>query len=131
MNWFYIIGLAIIVICLLTGWKKGLVEIIGSICATILSFSFFWIIRNWAFESFLANLLFQHSLLLVRIVLCVVLYIIMFLLLKTVMMSLKIITKIPIIRGLNKLLGLIAGGIYGLIWVGILTLLYEWIFHIS
>lgn len=130
MNWFYIIGLAVIVICMLRGWKKGFVNIIGSICATVLSFAFFWVIKTWAFESFLSTLLFQHSLLIVRIVLCIVLYALLFLLLKTVVMSLRFITGLPVIRGLNKIFGLAAGCVYGLIWVGILTMLYEWIFQI-
>lgn len=130
MELFYIVGLAIIIICMIRGWKKGFVNILGSICATILSFAFFWIMRNWAFDSFLATLLFEHSIMIVRIVLCIVLYIVLFVIIKAIIMSLKIITKLPIIRGLNKILGLITGCVYGLIWVGILTMLYEWIFHI-
>lgn len=127
MNLFYIIGVAIIIICMIRGWIKGLANIVGSILATILSFLLFWAIRNWAFESFLATLLFNHSMIIVRVVVCLLLYTILFLLLKAIMMSLKIVTKLPIIRGMNRLLGLLLGGAYGVLLVGILTILYEWI----
>ena len=100
---------------------------LGNICASVLSLAFFWTIKNWALDSFLGTLLFEHSVLIVRLVLCVAIYIALFLALKAVVMSLKFVSMLPVIKYLDRIIGLFMGGIYGIIIVGILTLLYEWI----
>lgn len=127
MRIFYLTGILIIIICALSGWKKGFIQMLGNVCAGILSLGFFWVMKNWAFESFLGTLLFAHSVLVVRLVLCIALYIALFFGLKAVFLSLKFISKLPVVRGLDKVLGLILGGAFGVIIVGIMTLFYEWI----
>lgn len=127
MNLFYLIGVLILVCAAVRGWKKGFVQMLGSVCASILSIGFFWILKKWALDSFLGTLLFAHSVLIVRVVLCIALYFALFFVLKAVIISLKVIVRLPVIRGLDRVLGLILGGVYGVIIVGIMTLFYEWI----
>ena len=127
MSLFYTIGILILICSSARGWKKGVVQLLGSICAGVLSLFLFWILKKWSFGFFLGTLLFDHSILLVRIILCVVIYFALFFVLKAIFLSLKIVTGLPIIRGLDRILGLILGGVYGVVIVGIMTLLYEWI----
>lgn len=126
MDWFYIIGLLIIIVSAFNGFKKGLVNTLGSICASILAIGLVYLLKMWAFDAFFSTLLLEHDVILVRIALCLVVYLAAFFLLKAIVMSLRIITKIPVIRGLNKVLGFILGGVYGVVLVGILTLIRSW-----
>lgn len=129
MSWIYYLGVAIMVICAIRGWKKGFVKMLGEIAASILTFLFVVCLRTWVFESMLVNFLTGNSVLLARIVVCLVTYLILFLLLKTIITSLGILSKMPIIRGLNHLLGVVAGAAYGVLLVGILYMFYTWFFQ--
>ena len=61
----------------------------------------------------------------IRVLLCAVLYIVLFLVLKTIILSLRILTGLPIIKGLNKLLGFVVGAAYGLLLVGVLRMIQD------
>lgn len=100
---------------------------LGDIAACLLTFLLVWCIRNWVFESALINLLTGNSVLLARIVVCLVLYLALFFLLKALFASLGFLEKIPVIRSINKILGFVAGGVYGILIVGILYIFYTWI----
>lgn len=109
-----------IVICAIRGLKKGFVNTLGTILASLLSIIFVYLLNTWALESLLLTLLADHMVVVVRIVLCLVLYAALFFVLKAVILSLRVLTKLPVIRGLNKLLGMIAGAAYGILLVGII-----------
>lgn len=113
-------GLLLIAICAIRGWKKGFVNTLGGILASILAIVFVYILNVWALESLLFTLMSDHVLVLVRIVLCIILYVVIFFVLKTIIMSFRILTKLPVIRGFNKLLGFVFGAVYGLLLVGII-----------
>ena len=55
------------------------------------------------------------------------LFLILFFVLKAVIVSLRVVSSLPIIRGLDRLLGLVLGGLFGVVIVGIMTIFYEWI----
>ncbi|MBQ8527424.1 MAG: hypothetical protein IJ429_03035 [Lachnospiraceae bacterium] len=116
----HIVGLLLIVICAIRGLKKGFVNTLGTILASLLSIIFVYLLNTWALESLLLTLLADHMVVVVRIVLCLVLYAALFFVLKAVILSLRVLTKLPVIRGLNKLLGMIAGAAYGILLVGII-----------
>ncbi len=124
---YQIICLLILAVCIIVGFSKGFIQMLGNIGASVLSLAFFWAIRNWAFDSFLTTLLFERGVLLVRIVLCIIIYVVLFLVLKAILTSLKFLAKLPIIKGVNKLLGLVAGGVFGMILIGVMTLFTEWL----
>lgn len=113
-------GILLIAVCAVRGWKKGFVNTLGGILASILAIVFVYLLNTWALESLLLTLLADHMVVVVRIVLCVALYVAIYFILKAIIMSLRILTRLPIIRGLNKLLGLIAGAAYGILLVGII-----------
>lgn len=120
MGIWHIIGIFLIVFCTTRGFKKGFVNILGEIAASALAILFVFLLNTWALESFLLTVLADHMIVVVRILLCVTLYVIAYFILKAVIMSLRVVTKLPIIRGLDRLLGVIAGAAYGLLLVGII-----------
>lgn len=120
MGVWHIVGILLIVICASRGYKKGFVKMLGEIAASALAIVFVLVLNAWALESFLLTMLADHMIVVVRVLLCVILYVIAYFILKAVIMSLRVITKLPIIRGLDRLLGVIAGAAYGLLLVGII-----------
>lgn len=112
-------GLVLIVICAIRGCKKGFVNTLGEMLATIFSIAFVYLLHTWAFDALFTNLLTDHRIVVVRVLLCIVLYVILFFVLKTIILSLRMFTKLPIVRGLNKLLGFVVGTVYGVVLVGI------------
>ena len=92
----------------------------GTILASLLAMVFVYLLNVWALESLLLTLLTDHMVVVVRIIICLVLYAILFFVLKAVVMSLKLLAKLPVIRGINKLLGFVAGAAYGVLLVGII-----------
>lgn len=120
MNVEHIAGLVLIAVCAVRGFKKGFVNTLGTILASLLAIVFVYVLHTWALESLLLTLLADHMVVVVRIVLCAVLYLVFFLLLKAIILSLKFLTKLPIVRGINKLLGFVAGAAYGVLLVGII-----------
>ena len=122
----HIVGLIVIAICAIRGFKKGLVNTVGSILASLLSIIFVYLLNTWALESVLLVLLTDRMLLIVRVLLCIVLYVVLFFVLKAIVLSLRVLTKLPVIRGLNKLLGFVCGIAHGLVLVGIGYWLYSW-----
>ena len=122
----HIVGLIVIAICAIRGLKKGFVNTVGSILASLLSIVFVYLLNTWALESVLLVLLTDRMLLIVRVLLCIVLYVVLFFALKAIVLSLRLLTKLPVIRGLNKLLGFVCGIVHGLLLVGIGYWLYSW-----
>ncbi len=122
----HIVGLVIIAVCAIRGWKKGFVNTLGSILASLLSIVFVYLLNTWALESVLVTFITDRMLLVVRVLLCVVLFVAMFFLLKAILLSLRFLTKLPLVRGINKLLGFACGIAHGLLLVGIGYWLYSW-----
>lgn len=120
MDILHIVGIFLIVFCAVRGFKKGFVNTLGGMLASILAIVFVYMLNTWALESLLLTLLTDRTLIVVRVLLCVLLYAVVFFVLKAVISSLRILTKLPVIRGLNKLLGFIVGGAYGVLLVGII-----------
>ena len=123
MELFDIIGLVIIVVAALRGLRRGFVVTLGRLCAGILSLSLVYLLNTWAFAQLVPTLLVDHQVVIVRVLLCIIVYIVLFLVLKTIILSLRILTGLPIIKGLNKLLGFVVGAAYGILLVGVLRML--------
>lgn len=120
MEIWHIVGILLIAICALRGWKKGFVNTLGEVLASLVAIVFVYLLNTWALDSLLLTLLADRMVVVVRIILCIVLYVVLFLILKAIIVSLRMLTKLPIIHGVNKLLGFIAGAAYGLLLVGII-----------
>ena len=69
-----LIGLLLIVICAVRGYKKGIVNTLGTILASLLAMVFVYLLNVWALESLLLTLLTDHMVVVVRIIICLALY---------------------------------------------------------
>ena len=120
MDIWRISGLLLIAICAIRGYKKGFVNTLGEMLAMVFSGVFVYLLHAWAFDALIMTLQKDHMVIIVRLILCVVLYIVFYLVLKAIILSLRIFTKLPIVRGINKLLGFITGAVCGIVLVGII-----------
>ena len=78
MELFEIIGIVIIVAAALKGGRRGFVVTLGRLCAGILSLLLVYLLNTWAFAQLVPTLLADHQVVIVRVLLCVVLYIVLF-----------------------------------------------------
>lgn len=120
MDIWHIGGLLLIAICAIRGCKKGFVNTLGEMLAAVFSIAFVYLLHTWAFDALFLTLLKDHTVVIVRVLLCVVLYVVLYFVLKAIILSLRIFTVLPIVRGLNKLLGFAVGIVYGIVLVGII-----------
>lgn len=115
MNLVLVIVLIIIACSAVNGYRKGMVEEVVSILALLIG-----IIAIALVASAIGNYLTKHiSNMLIAIILFIALLIIMQIA-RLVIASLKFITKMPIIHGVNKLAGLAIGLAEGvlIVWIG-------------
>ncbi|MBO5241392.1 MAG: CvpA family protein [Lachnospiraceae bacterium] len=120
MDIWHIGGLLLIAICAIRGCKKGFVNTLGEMLAAVFSIAFVYLLHTWAFDALFLTLLKDHTVVIVRVLLCVILYVVLYFVLKAIILSLRIFTGLPIVRGLNKLLGFAVGIVYGIVLVGII-----------
>ncbi len=120
MDIWHIGGLLLIAICAIRGCKKGFVNTLGEMLAAVFSIAFVYLLHTWAFDALFLTLLKDHTVVIVRVLLCVILYVVLYFVLKAIILSLRIFTGLPIVRGLNKLLGFAVGIVYGIMLVGII-----------
>ena len=120
MDIWHIGGLLLIAICAIRGCKKGFVNTLGEMLAAVFSIAFVYLLHTWAFDALFLTLLKDHKVVIVRVLLCVILYVVLYFVLKAIILSLRIFTGLPIVRGLNKLLGFAVGIVYGIVLVGII-----------
>lgn len=123
---YYIVGIVIIIVCALRGFRKGFVQALGNMGAGILSAGLIFFLKTWAFDSWFTNLLFDRDVLWSRIIICVVVYIAFFFLIKAILLSFGLLTRLPVLRGFNHMLGLLVGGAFGVVIVGVIGMVYSW-----
>ena len=120
MDILHIAGILLVVVCAVRGWKKGFVNTLGGIVASLLAVVFVYLLNTWALDALLMTLIADHMVVVVRIILCIALYVVLYFIWKAIITSLRILSKLPVIRGLNKLLGFAVGVVYGILLVGII-----------
>lgn len=111
MNSIFFFLIIVFIINIYYGLKKGFVAMMLPVLSNIVTLIILgctrplWsvVLTQWVFQDF--------SLILVRIVVLVLLYIILIAIVKLIIASLHILSKLPIIRFVNKLLGIVAGAL--------------------
>lgn len=120
MNIVLVIVIIVLAICAVNGYKKGLVEETVSIMALLIG-----VVAIALLASAIGNYLSKHiSNMLIALILFVSLLIVVQIA-RLIIASLKFITKIPIIHGINKLAGMCIGLVEGVILVWVAFLLFE------
>lgn len=125
MNLLLVISWIIIIIFAVYGWKKGFVKMLVPILSGILTFILLMFLKDWLFAFLFRWAIFQGEHILARVVVILLIYFAGVLVFKWVFGVLKILTKLPLVHGLNKLLGLVLGGVEGFLLIWLLLYIIE------
>ena len=119
MNILLIIICAVILILSIYGYRKGFVKMLVPMVSAFLSLVVLFMLKDWLFAILFQWAIFQGEHVLTRIVLILLIFGIVTWAFKWLLKVLHILTKLPIIHGLNKLLGLVIGLFEGflLVWL--------------
>lgn len=119
MSIFVIICYSIIGCMALAGFIFGLVKVITPIISGCLSLLVLFMLKKWAFGFLFKWAFFGGENIGARIVVIVLTVIALMLLFRWLLLALKIISKIPIISSANRILGLAAGLLEGImiVWI--------------
>ncbi len=119
MNILLIIICAIILLLAIYGYRKGFVNMLVPLVSAFLSLVLLFMLKDWLFAILFQWAIFQGEHVLTRVVLILLIFILGTLAFKWLIKILHILTKLPLVHGLNKLLGLAVGFIEGflLVWL--------------
>ncbi|MBE5872586.1 MAG: CvpA family protein [Lachnospiraceae bacterium] len=107
------------------GVKRGFVKMILPLLANILTMLLIGITKELWHDVFFKWVLQDISLVFVRIVVIALLYLIAMSLIKLAMVALRLFSKVPVVSFADHLLGCLAGGVAGFLWLwGFLALTY-------
>ena len=114
MEVFVVICYGILIVMTILGFSLGMVRVLTPLVSGIMSLLLMLLLKNWAFGFLFQWAVFQGEHILSRIVV-----ILGSLLFRWVVKALCLLTKLPIIHGLNRILGAAAGFFEGtmLIWL--------------
>lgn len=117
MNTFLIICCGVIAGLALMGYIKGFTKIIIPIIAMAIPLIFLYILHNWLL-GFLLNWAFSgEAYILARLIVVGLSLILCKLVFRTVIRVLTLIPHLPLVRGADKILGLLTGAIEGLLLI--------------
>ena len=125
MNILLIIICAIILILSIYGYLKGFVKMLVPMVSAFLSLIVLFMLKDWLFAILFQWAIFQGEYVLTRIVLILLIFGIVTWAFKWLLKVLHVLTKLPIIHGLNKLLGLGIGLIEGFLLVWLLLYIIQ------
>lgn len=119
MNILLIIICAVIFVMAIYGYRKGFVNMLVPLVSAFLSLILLFMLKDWLFGILFQWAIFQGEHVLTRVVLILLIFVLGTLAFKWLIKILHILTKLPLVRGLNKLLGLMVGIVEGflLVWL--------------
>lgn len=125
MNILLIIICVVILILSIYGYRKGFVKMLVPMVSAFLSLVVLIMLKDWLFAILFQWAIFQGEHVLTRIVLILIIFGIVASAFKWLLKVLNVLTKLPIIHGLNKLLGLGIGLIEGFLLVWLLLYIIQ------
>lgn|GEM_PF-1981650 len=110
----YLIGLlAVIILFAALGRWKGLVNLLIPVLCTAVSVVVAIVLKTWAFRFLFQWAFFSGGNILARVVTVLLCYALAVLAFRVCLIILQFLTKLPIVHGINKTLGMIAGAVTG------------------
>lgn len=125
MNLLLAISFGILIILSVYGYIKGLVKMLVPIISGLLGIVFLYLLRDWLFSFLFRWTFFQGEHVLARVVVILLFYFAGVLALKWALGMLKLMTKLPLVHGLNKLMGAVAGLAEGFLVVWLLLYIIQ------
>ena len=110
MNIIEVICCAILVGLPLAGYLKGFVKTITPLASSLLSLFVIYVLRDWGFAFLFQWIFFQGQSILPRVVVVLLFFVLGAVGFRAIFVALNIFSKIPLIKGANRLLGLVLGG---------------------
>lgn len=100
---------------IVSGWRRGFVKVFGGLLALVAA----TLVSAWLSEPIAALFIPKSAKdpVVVQLICVVVLFAITYALVAFLLRSLNLIAKLPLIKQLNKVLGLVVGVLSGLLWV--------------
>lgn len=120
MDIFVVICYLILIIMTAYGLRFGMVKVLTPIVSGLLSLTVMLMLKSWAFGFLFQWAVFRGEHILPRIVVIILVFILGMLLFRFVVTSLNLLSKLPIIHGLNRICGGILGLAEGIIIVWLL-----------
>lgn len=125
MNLLLVASCIIIIILSVYGYKSGFVKMLVPIVSGLIALAFMFLLKDWLFAFLFHWTIFQGEHILARVVVILLIYLLCVLGFKWVIGVLKFLTKLPIVHGLNKILGLVLGLIEGFLLVWLLLYIIQ------
>lgn len=117
MNTLEIAAIIVIVCCIFYGKMRGLVGMLLPLVANLITLIILGTTKRMWKDVFFTWVLEDINLIGIRILVIVILYVILMLAIKFVIAALKILAKLPLIKEGNKILGVVAGMVQGLLLI--------------
>lgn len=117
MEVFVVICYGILIVMTVLGFSLGMVRVLTPLVSGILSLLLMLLLKNWAFGFLFQWAVFQGEHILARIVVILLAFVLGSLLFHWIVKALCLLTKLPIIHGLNRILGAVAGFVEGIMMV--------------
>lgn len=119
MNWLLIVVIILIITLSVYGCRKGFVDALVPFVSGLLSLLLIFFLKDWLLAYLFQWAIFQGEHILSRIVVILLLFALGTLAFRWVIKVLRLLTRLPLVKGVNKLLGLVLGCIEGflLVWL--------------
>lgn len=125
MNILLVISFIIILGLGAYGHRRGFVKMAVPIVSGIISLIVFFLLKDWVLGFLFRWAIFQGEHILARIVVILLIYLLGTLAFKWLMGMLQLLTKLPVVHGINKLLGLLLGIAEGFLAVWLILYLIQ------
>lgn len=125
MNILLAISLMIILGLGAYGRWRGFVKMAVPIVSGLISLTVFFLLKDWVLGFLFRWTIFQGEHILARIVVILLIYLAGTLALKWIIGMLKLLTKLPLVHGMNKLLGFLLGIMEGFLAVWLILYLIQ------
>lgn len=119
MNLLLVICCGILMILTVYGYRMGLVKMLVPVVSGLLGIGFLYLLKDWLFSFLFRWAFFQGEHVLARVMVILLFYFAGVFALKWLLGMLKLVTKLPLIHGMNKLMGAVVGLAEGflLVWL--------------
>lgn len=119
MNILLVVSCMLIIALSIYGHRIGFVKMLIPVVSGLITLVFMFVLKDWLFAFLFRWAVFQGEHVLARVVVILIIYLLITFAFKWAVGVLKLLTKLPVVHGMNKLLGLIVGLCEGflLVWL--------------
>ena len=117
-----VIFIGIVAVCALVGYLRGFVRSVLPVLSLVCSFAIFYMLREWVAGFLFKWAFFEGGPILTRVAVILILFGIISLLFRVLFGTAKFLSDLPVIKKVDRLLGMLLGGAAGLMIAWLLSL---------